>query len=198
MKDKCVVEKYPAVLWKQAFQIALHVVGIGRFGEPQPPGKPPDVCIYCDSGPSKSVGEHHRRRFAPDTGQAQYGVEIFRYRAAEAFGQRRGGRHAVFGLGTVQTDAFNQWFDLVRRRLGHRRRVRVTGKKRRGRGVDAFVGRLCGQNGRDQQLEGVAVAKFGFGVGVGGLQRCKDELNAPLFRTGRGSHAPILTGCDQG
>ena len=80
--------------------------------------------------------------------------------------QHPGHRHDVPRLGFVQTAGMDDFPDLLHIRLGERLKGRVAAEQGGGDQIDSGVGALCGQAGRNQQLQRVGIGKRANGVGI--------------------------------
>jgi hypothetical protein len=93
------------------------------------------------------------------------------------FGDELSG-HADEGLGLLAEEpgGDDEPFDVPGRGGRERPRVGIPIEERRRDLVDARVGRLRGEDGGDQQLEGVPIVKLGVGAGVFRLEEVDDPL----------------------
>ena len=128
--------------------------------------QPPDVGVDGQPGQVQRHAAHHVGRLAPHPG---HGDEVLHGRRDLAV--KRSTRAWAMpirlpGLVLVEAGGADQLLDLVGPGDGQVLGRRVPGEQRRGHHVHPGVGALRRQDGRGQQLVGVAVVELAAGVGV--------------------------------
>jgi len=138
----------------QPHQVLLDLFRIGLAGQPKTMGQPAHVSIDDDALIfPEGVAQDDVRRFSPDSGkpvQLLHGIgnlsSMFRH-------DRRRRAANAFGFASKKSGRTDQLFERGRGRL----RIILRSPKFREEGwrdkVDALVGTLRRQNGRDQQLK---------------------------------------------
>jgi hypothetical protein len=182
MVNQQVRQLNPFVSRKKLHQVGFDLVRPFFFGEIQTPGQALDVRVNNDAfGLPKRHAQDDIGCFPGDTGEfekllhrirnvstvlfvnhARSGLETLRFVAEEAGRVDHGLEFGGIGIGEVL------------RRL-------VLLEERRRNGVDHFVGALCGQNRRDQQLEGIRMVEGALGVGIGRLEPLVDPFGPKIL-----------------
>jgi hypothetical protein len=189
--DQLIGEGLPRVLRQHRHEIALDLHRVGLAGEAEPRRQPRHVGVddHADGGAERRR-QDHVGGLAGDAGQGHQRVEIGRHLAAVALDQRPGHADQAPRLGAVEARLEDQRLERLGRRLGQRVGVGVPGEQRRRQRVDHLVGRLRGQDGRAQELEGVLVVELAGGVGPGRGQRRDQRGGLAGRRRHRGRGRP--------
>src|SRR5581483_3762574 len=174
VQDQRVGRARPPLFRQRLAQLLLDEDRIVALGDADPVRDAEDVPIHRQPGDAERVAEHDVRRLAAHARQLDELVHVGRHLAAMLGDESL--RHAEqrLRLRAKKPGGVDQRFELRRRRLRERLRVRIFLEQHRRDQVDARVGRLRRQDRRDEQLERVPVMQLGVGVGMLRLERIED------------------------
>jgi hypothetical protein len=143
----------PAVAGDDLHEVLLDLFGIFFARKAQPAGHAFDVGVDHDpAGDAKRRAQHYVGGFSRHAGQRDQRLHRPGNLAVVLGHQPLGGFDQVSRLGAKKPGGMDNSFKLHEVSCGQRHRVWVTAKQLRRHHVDALVGRLRAENGRNQQL----------------------------------------------
>ncbi len=177
--DQLVGELNPAVVRDDLHQVLFDGLRGFAAGEAQAAGDAKDVRIDDDAF-SFAVGdaENNAGGLASGSGDGEqlghglrdFAVELLAHDAACALDR--------FGFVVVEAGGANELFNRLDRCFGHALRRGVSREELGGDHVDAGVGALGAEDGRDQKLPGRGVDQRALGGGVGFAEDFENGLDA--------------------
>jgi len=105
------------------------------------------------------------RRFSSHPGQLNQLLDSQRHLSTKLIDQHIRHPHQVLGFIIWIADTFNERKQGIETRLRHRFRIREFGKQSWGRQIHSLIGTLGRKNNSHQQLKGIIVQQFSFGIG---------------------------------
>jgi hypothetical protein len=191
MPDKLVCKTDPVFPGNHSLQILLDFAWFGILGQIEAAGKAEYVGIHYDAGcNSVSRAQHYVGGFARDAREREQFFHRFRHLPAEIFQDLSAGAHDGFRFVTEKTCGANGRFQFCGIGEGEVFRSGISRKKYSGHLIDAHVGALRGEDGRNQQLKRILVYQRAGRFGVGFIQFVEDgadpaRVSAPDSRTPR-------------
>lgn len=181
VEDEAVAEIVAFLGGKQGAQDGFDLLLIGLGMQTEAAGDADAVGIDHDcAGHMENIAHDEVRGFSADTGQGDQLVEGIGNIAVVAITQDACHRDDILGFGFVESAGLDVFRQLLGRALCEVRGAGVALKKRGSHHVDARVGTLGGESGRDQTLERIGVHQRADRIGVFFFQRF-DRLERDLF-----------------
>ena len=181
VKDEAVAEIVALIGRKQSAQDDFDLLLIGLGMQTEAAGDADAVGIDHDrAGHMEDIAHDEVGGFSADTGQGDQLVEGIGDLAVIAVAQDARHRDDILGFGFVESAGFDVFRQLLGCALREVRGAGVALKKRGSHHVDARVGTLGGESGRDQALERIGIHQRADRIGVFFFQRF-DRLERDLF-----------------
>jgi hypothetical protein len=177
--DELVGEEHPFIFGQDLDEILLDFFWVGVFGEVEAVGEADDVGIDDDAaGDSVAGAEDDVAGLAGDAGEGEDLLHGLGDNAAEFFDEFFGGAHDGFCFVAEETGGADFLFELTGVGVGEMFWRGIFFEERGRDLVDADVGALGGEDGGDEELEGVVVDEFAGGGGVHGVEAGEDGGDA--------------------
>ena len=195
MPDHAVAEVRPLSTWDAFGQVALDLERVGVRAQAQPPRQSAHVGIHRETRDAEGGPEHHVGGLAAYPGKLHQGIEIRRHLAVML--RHEGPAAVAYGPGLVAEEArgADGLFQILQRRAREVHGPRVAGEQGRRDPIDALVGALGAEDGRDQELQRAVLSRAiidqgAMRIGVEAFQAAAYRGQAALF--GGVQHAMLV------
>ena len=191
MPDEPVAEEAPRIPWNEGEEVGLDFSGIRLGGEAEALGEAADMGVDDDALlEAECVSEHDVGGFAADARKGGEFLHTVRNASPVAFEEGGGAGLEAAGLGPEEPGGFDEGLKFRGGDGGVVCGGFAAFEKAFGDQIDALVSALGGEDGGDQELQGVGVLEFAVGVRVGAAEDGEDLPDG--FRGGAGFGAPAI------
>ena len=167
VEDEPVGKQGPVVLRDEFHEDGLDFFWVGLAGEAEAGGEARDVGVDDDADVlAEGVAEDDVGGFAADAGELDEFVHGLRDVSAMLVDEEPAAGADVFGLGAVEADGAEVVLEGGGIGLGVVARGAVFFEEGGGDFIDLHVGALRGEDGGDEEFEGIGEGEFAVGVGV--------------------------------
>jgi len=168
----------PVALGQKLHQLELDLDRIGLLRPPEALRQAPHVRVDRDARGREGAPEDHIGRLPPGARDRDELLQRLRHRSVEGRDDAPGAFLDALRLVPAEAGRPHDRFDRVPRRRGERRRVRIAREEQRRHLIDARVGALRREHGRDVELERIAEVEGAARIRVDPPQRAHDAARA--------------------
>lgn len=160
MQDKQAVNCAPEFAWNRRHELLFNGLWIVRFCPAQSKRDPAYVRIDSDGRNVEGLVQNDACRFSSNARQRDEVVDVAWHDAAETVDERARRGANPFCLLPEEAGRAHDGLELREGRFGEPLRRGIGGEERWRDLVDPLVGRLCREDHRDEQLEGVPIVQL--------------------------------------